>query len=179
MRKLYIVRHGKTDWNDLGIVQGTTDISLNEEGINGAKTLAEKININDIDICLCSPLKRTRETAELIIQNRKKIIYDELLTERGFGSLEGKKISFDLIKKQWDYHLNDSSNGIESLKDCLKRSQKFLDNLCLKYPNKNILIISHGSIIKALHFNLIGYNEYTDFLSFYPKNTEIYCYQYK
>lgn len=42
MIKLFIVRHGKTDWNLLGIVQGSTDISLNEEGIIEARDLSEK-----------------------------------------------------------------------------------------------------------------------------------------
>lgn len=52
MIKLFIVRHGKTDWNLLGIVQGSTDISLNEEGIIEARNLSEKIDISKIDLCI-------------------------------------------------------------------------------------------------------------------------------
>lgn len=176
MNKLYIVRHGKTDWNIKGLIQGSTDISLNENGIKETKELANNIDLSKIDICICSPLKRTRETANILVENKIPIIYDDLIIERSFGDLEGKNIDFDLIAKQWDYKLNYSDNNIESIKDCLMRAEKFLNKLRKEYNNKNILIISHGSLLKALHFNLIGYNKDTDFLSFNPKNTTLYEY---
>ena len=176
MQKLYIVRHGKTDWNVQGLMQGSIDISLNAEGIKEAKDLAKTMDLSKIDICICSPLKRTKETAELIVGDKKKIIYDELLLERGFGDFEGKKIDFNLIFRQWDYKLNDKEGNIESIKDCLARAKKFLDKVKKEYPDKSILVISHGSFIKTLHFNIIGYYENTNFLSFNPKNTTLYEY---
>lgn len=176
MEKLYIVRHGKTDWNDKGLLQGKTDIELNEEGNEQAKKIHDIIDIDNIDICICSPLKRTKKTAEIVVDGRIPIVYDKLLLERDFGDYEGKPINFELIEQQWDYKLNDFSNNIESLKDCLKRARKFLNKINKKYNNKSILIVSHGSFIKALHFNLIGYDENTDFLSFNPKNAVIYEY---
>ena len=51
-----------------------------------------------------------------------------------------------------------------------------MDKVRQKYDDKNILVVSHGSFIKALHFNLVGYNEDTDFLSFNPNNVIIYEY---
>ena len=177
MNKIYIVRHGKTEWNVKGLLQGATDIELNEEGIEQAKELSEKLDFNKIDICFCSPLKRTRQTAEILVENKIKIIYDPMLVERSFGDYEGKPINFDLIEQQWNYKLNDSSHNIESLQDCLSRAKKFLDKIKKEYPNQTILIISHGSFIKALHFNLIGYDEKTDFLSFNPKNSVLYEYE--
>ncbi len=176
MNKIYIVRHGKTDWNDQRLLQGTTDIKLNEEGIKQAEKLASQIDYSDIDICLCSPLKRTRQTAEILAGNQVKIIYDSMLIERCFGTYEGKPIDFDLTEKQWDYKLNDDFHSIESLHNCLKRAKNFLDKIKKEYPNKTLLIVSHGSFIKALHFNLIGYDENTDFLSFNPQNCVIYEY---
>lgn len=56
------------------------------------------------------------------------------------------------------------------------RAKIFLDKVKQKYDGKNILVVSHGSFIKALHFNLVGYNEDTDFLSFNPNNVIIYEY---
>lgn len=179
MIKLYIVRHGITDWNEKGLVQGATDIALNAVGIAQTKELASKINLSKIDICLCSPLKRARQTADILLGNKFNVIYDDLLIERGFGDYEGKKINFDLIASQWDYVLNDSSHNIESLKDCLLRANNFLNKIKKEYPNKTILIVSHGSFIKALHFNLVGYNAETDFLSFNPQNTTLYEYDLK
>lgn len=179
MNKIYIVRHGKTDWNVKGLLQGSADIEINEEGIQQVKELATMINLDEIDVCICSPLKRTRKTAEILIGDKKEIIYDDMIVERGFGSYEGKPINFDLIETQWNYKLNDSSNNIESLKDCLARADGFLKKIKKEYPNKTILIVSHGSFIKALHFNLVGYDENTDFLSFNPKNTTLYTYDYE
>lgn len=175
--KLYIVRHGKTDWNIKGLVQGTKDIELNEEGIKQTEVLANKIDLNTIDVCFCSPMKRTIKTATIIVQNKIDIIYDDLLVERNFGDYEGKKIDFNSIAKQWDYLLNDSSNNLESIRDCLLRAKKFLNKLKDSYKDKNILIVSHGGFIKMLHFNLVGYDENTDFLSFFPDNATIYEYE--
>ena len=157
MNKILIVRHGKTDWNNKGLLQGTTDIDINEEGIKEAEILAMK-------------------TAEILVQGKMKIISDDLLLERYFGDLEGTKVTFDLIKRQWDYELNDQTHHIESARDCLDRAHRFLEKIKKEYPNKTILIVSHGSFIKALHFNLVGYDAQTDFLSFNPQNTTIYEY---
>lgn len=176
MNKIYIIRHGKTDWNNKGLIQGTTDIELNEEGIEQAKELAQKLDLSKIDICFCSPLKRTRQTAEILVGNKVKTIYDSMIIERRFGDYEGKPVNFDLIKQHWDYKLNDNSHNIESAKDCLSRAKQFINKIRKEYPNKTILIISHGSFMKALHFNLIGYDESTDFLSFKPLNATIYEY---
>ena len=134
------------------------------------------MNLDKIDICFCSPLKRTKQTANILLKNKVKVVYDDMIVEMGFGDYEGKLINFDLIFLQWNYKLNDSSHNIESIRDCLLRAKKFIDKLKEEYSNKTILVISHGSFIKALHFNLIGYDENTDFLSFNPQNLVIYEY---
>ena len=177
MNKLYVVRHGQTDWNVKKILQGSTDTELNEKGIKQALELAKELDLNKIDICFCSPLKRARQTAKILAGDRVKIIYDNMIVERGYGDYEGKSINFDSIVSQWDYKLNDSSHNIESIQDCLSRAKKFIDKVKVEYPNKTILIISHGGFIKMLHFNLIGYDKNTDFLSFNPQNTALYEYE--
>lgn len=176
MMKIFLIRHGKTDWNDKNIIQGLTNIDINEEGIKQAKVIARKIDIDEIDICISSPLKRAISTAEIIAKN-KNIIYDDLLKERCFGDYEGQKISNELVYKHWNYKLNDNSNNVESIRNLLKRANKFLNKIKKKYPNKKILIVSHACVIKALHYNIVGYDKNTDFLSFYPENTKIYEYE--
>ena len=177
MIKLFVVRHGKTDWNELGLAQGSKDIELNEEGIKQAIELSKKIDLNKIDICICSPMKRTKKTAEIIVKNQKEIIYDNLIIERSFGNFEGKIINQDTLLRQWNYKLNDSSNNIESIQELLKRTNKFIEKIKETYKDKTILIISHACFIKTLHFCILGYDEETDFLSFFPKNTYIYEYE--
>lgn len=173
MNKIYVVRHGETDWNKNGICQGKTNISLNENGIAQAKVLKDKINVNLIDICYVSPLNRTIETAKIITNNKLDLIIDDRIVERGFGTLEGKPFNYDATAKSWDYELNYDEYDIEAIKEVLKRAKYFLDYLNKTYDNKNILIISHGAFIKALYFNIVGYNSKTDFLSFFPKNGEV------
>ena len=176
MQTLLLVRHGNTRWNTKHLIQGKTDIPLSIEGIKESKKLSKIIDTTKIDICLSSPLKRTRETAKIITNGKKKIIYTKDLIERDFGIYEGTKVDNNLIIKLWDYELNYHECNIESIKDCLDRTKNFLDKLKNKYPNKTILIVTHGSFIKALHYNIIGYNNKTDFLSFNPKNATIYKY---
>lgn len=87
---LYIMRHGKTEWNELHKLQGRTDIPLNEEGRQMAKIAGEKYKDINFDVCYCSPLVRAKETAKLVLEGRNvPIIYDERLREMSFGIYEG------------------------------------------------------------------------------------------
>ena len=144
--KLYIVRHGKTDWNIMGLLQGQTNIELNEEGINDARKLSKEINLNEIDLCISSSLERAKQTAEILTNNKTKIIYDDMIVERGFGDYEGKKINYDLIENQWNYKLNDSSNNIENIEACLIRAKTFLDKIKKEYPNKEYLPVEEWEV---------------------------------
>ena len=65
---LYIMRHGKTDWNAKHKLQGRTDIPLNEEGIQMAEQAKEKYKDVNFDICYCSPLVRAKQTAEIVLE---------------------------------------------------------------------------------------------------------------
>ena len=64
---LYIIRHGKTDWNELHKLQGRTDIPLNESGRKMARDAGQRYKEINFDICFCSPLVRAMETAELLL----------------------------------------------------------------------------------------------------------------
>ncbi len=89
--KLLLTRHGQTDWNVAGKVQGTTDIELNETGKKQAKKTGEKLLDYNIDVIIASPLKRAKRTAEIIRGNRNiPILLDEGIKERCFGEFEGK-----------------------------------------------------------------------------------------
>ena len=104
--KLYLVRHAVTNWNEQGLMQGASNISLNENGImeaNSAKELLKDINF---DICISSPLNRTVETANIIVHNKCKIICDDLLLERGLGDFEGKNYRLYKNHNFWDYKEN-------------------------------------------------------------------------
>ena len=90
----YIVRHGVTEWNTLKKVQGAMDIPLAEEGILLARRTGEALRDIPFDICFSSPLKRARQTAELILEPHPEkipVVEDRRIQEIDFGVLEGSR----------------------------------------------------------------------------------------
>ena len=169
---LYVVRHGQTDYNLNHIVQGITNTKLNENGINQANNLKKEIDKLDIDLMIVSPLERTKETASIITKERNiETIYDDRIIERNAGLLEEKSDIYYDREKAWNYILNsDLGYENEKIQDLLLRTKLFLDDIKIKYKDKNILIVSHAATIRALHFNIVGYNEFTKFTDFKINN---------
>ena len=133
--KIYVVRHGQTKWNLEGRIQGKTDIELNEKGREQAKTIRDLIAKYDIDLIISSPLKRAKETAEIINSKLKcPIIFDKALEERCYGEFEGevrKLIEDEIVNSQMlhNYNLNLDYKGIEPIKDLCNRVWGLLDNM--------------------------------------------------
>lgn len=131
---LYIMRHGKTDWNIQHKLQGRTDIPLNEEGRQMAKQAREDYLNIPIVFVICSPLIRARETAELVLQGRNiPILYDDRLIEMGFGIYEGTANCEDipdcpvgmLFRHPEQYIARD---GAESMQELWERTGHFKRN---------------------------------------------------
>ena len=145
--RLLVTRHGQTEWNVLKKVQGKADISLNEKGKEQAYETKKKIDNEEIDLIICSPLKRAKETADIINENRNiPIIYDERASERDFGEFEGRETKdFDFFSF-WNYYSNIKYERAENIQDFFKRVYDFLDDIINKYQDKNILLVTHGGI---------------------------------
>ena len=158
--KLLLTRHGQTDWNVAGKVQGITDIELNETGKKQAEATGEKLLDYNIDIIISSPLKRAKKTAEIIRGNRNiPILLDEGLMERGFGEFEGKtreEFDFDEI---WNYKLNKQYENAESIGELFERVQKFLNKVQEEYKDKTVLLVTHGGVIVSIRATLEGIPE--------------------
>ena len=174
--KLYVIRHGRTSWNEKGLMQGRVNIKLSETGKKEAKDIREKLKNISFDICISSPLKRTLETASIVTDNKYKIITDELLIERNLGEFEGKKYAEYEKLKFWDYKLNNDLYGVEPVRHILKRTLIFLNKLKEK-DYKTVLIVSHAATIRAINYNITGYDSNTNFLVFNPTHGEIYEYE--
>ena len=87
---LYIMRHGKTDWNAAHKLQGRTDVPLNDEGRRMAERAREEYRDVPFDLCFCSPLRRARETADILLRGRDgHILTDEGMRAMRFGVFEG------------------------------------------------------------------------------------------
>ena len=95
--KLYIARHGQTDWNLKGLAQGQVDTPLNNTGVHQAEALRGKLKSYDFDICYCSPLQRAAKTAEIALDGRTRIIFDDDNTDfRSFHLQNGALAEYDI-----------------------------------------------------------------------------------
>ena len=161
--EIFVTRHGQTDWNALGKVQGQTDIELNEKGKKQAEKTGKLIKNEKIDLIITSPLKRAKETAQIINKNfNVPILEDKRLMERSFGQSEGMKKNERKKAKEinpkindiWDYKRNINFNNMETMKQFCDRIYEFFDELIKEYKDKNILIVTHGgtSIIIKCYF---------------------------
>ena len=145
---LGLLRHGQTDWNINFLLQGVTDIPMNQTGIEQVKLAAQAIRAEDWDVVLTSPLSRARQTAEIIASQHgyTEIIEQELLIERSFGEAEG------LSHEQWraKYSNLDVIPGGESRTQLAERSMLLLETISQELAGKRVLAVSHGALIRAL-----------------------------
>ena len=169
--KIYVTRHGQTDWNVQGKTQGRTDIELNEVGIEQAKQTKEALKNIDIDLIICSPLKRARKTAEIINEGRNiPIIFEEQIIERNFGEFEGEKIKFDEF---WDYNLKPNYQRAETIKEIISRISNFLDKIKEEYKNKTVLLVKHGGVSIAINCYFKGIPEDGKLINYCLHNCEV------
>lgn len=156
---LYIMRHGKTEWNALHKLQGRTDIPLNDEGKLMARQACEKYKELNIDVCYCSPLVRAVETAQIVLKNRKiPIIEDKRLCEMSFGEYEGIENSLaipdcpiNVIFNQPEKYI-ESVGGSETFEQLFARTGSFLKEVVEPQvqAGKDILIVGHGAMNSAI-----------------------------
>lgn len=155
--KLLVTRHGQTDWNLAGKVQGQTDIELNETGLEQAKIAGEKLLNEKIDVIISSPLKRAKKTAEIIRGNRDiPLLIDNAITERSFGECEGKTREEFNFEEIWNYKLNKQYEGAESVRDLFTRVQGFLNKIKEEYDDKTVLLVTHGGVTVPIRATLEG-----------------------
>lgn len=180
--KIYFMRHGQTDWNVKKRIQGTTDIELNSEGIKQAEQAREKLKDIQIDIILSSPLKRAKKTAEIVNKDRKlKIIYDDKLKERCFGIYEGHVITnAEIFESEvlFDTNKNIERDNIEPINTLYKRIENKLDEIKEKYKGKNVLVVTHGGVLRVVNAYFKGIPEDGVIVSANIKNCEIFEYEY-
>lgn len=156
---VYFMRHGRTQWNADGRLQGRTDIPLSLQGQENIHRMGERLREVgfSVDRIICSPLKRASETADIIAEElgfSGKIQYDPELLERCFGVAEGKIIADLDFVKAWD--------GMESMEQLRLRIQQVLDRYSL-LPG-DTLLVTHGAFILAAMKLLTGSREDGDYL---------------
>ena len=160
--KIYVIRHGETDANKNGVLQGSSNWPLNDSGIKLAILTGQKMKDIKFDICYSSPLDRALQTASIILKeskNNTKIEIDERISEINMGNYEGKKFrpgenEVPIIKVLL-FKLNaffvGRFKGGESAADVCKRTQDFLLELSKKENEyQNVLVSTHGCAMRAM-----------------------------
>ena len=144
---IYLVRHGETDWNIEGRLQGREDIPLNENGVRQAYACAKALGQIPIDCILTSPLRRAKKTAEIIAGqiSVSDVIVEEDLTERDFGELSGHPPRRGTIFQDFG-----AVKGMEALDHVTKRQMRVLDSYRKNAGLQHVLVVSHGAAINAL-----------------------------
>lgn len=158
--ELYIIRHGQTEWNKDKLLQGSTDIQLNEEGRRLARISGEAIRDIPIDRIFSSPLQRAYETASLFRGERDiPIQIDERLRELCFGVYEGQNMdNLKADREGYFQYFFDAPEkyrapiGGESLEALCERAADFMEKeiLPLEKTCRRVLIAGHGALNKAL-----------------------------
>ena len=127
--KLYVARHGQTDWNVENKVCGSTNRPLTEQGKEQAKALAEKLKDKNIDVIIASPMLRSMQTAGAVsIATGIPVIMDERLREHDYGEFEGFDRSRDEYWQQKYLFATKFPKG-ESLFDLAQRVYNLLDDV--------------------------------------------------
>ena len=158
--KIYVIRHGETEANKQGILQGSSDFPLNENGIKLAQITGEKMKNIKFDACFSSPQVRAAKTAEIILEksgNNIPIQYDDRIKEINMGDFEGKCIRPEnlevpllkiIIFKQ-NAFLSRRFKGGENARDVCARTQNFLNELITK-DYESVLVSTHGCASRAM-----------------------------
>ena len=161
MKVLYLARHGETDWNSAGRLQGQTDIPLNETGRSQARLLGQRLQGLGITSVGSSDLVRARETAEIIARGLELPFRGVLedLRERRYGLFEGltPEECQTRYPAEWERFLDPevSPPRGESLIEVRARMLRGVHAAVLAW-DVPALIVSHGRAIRELTSEIIG-----------------------
>jgi uncharacterized phosphatase len=176
---IFVIRHGETDWNAAGRWQGREDIELNENGRTQAYDCAEKMKDRKWGAIFTSPLKRARETADIMaavlgIEN----VYEDIgLIERDIGRISGMT-----AEERGIFFPDGKYEGLEDWDLLGDRMHHAVLHAAQRFNPQDIIIISHDGAIRALRSKLANHetgtekalkNTYITKLSFYSNTLKL------
>jgi 2,3-bisphosphoglycerate-dependent phosphoglycerate mutase len=164
--RLWLIRHGQTDWNRAGRIQGQSPTHLNSEGLAEARALAEILAAANhrYAACYASDLPRAAETADAIAQRLGiSVQLTPALRERDFGALEGAfpeqiRAARAAAGLAHTHDLADWTGmpGIESNEDLWQRAAAALRDIAGRHPGNDVLVVTHGGLIARTVFRVLG-----------------------
>lgn len=149
--KLFVARHGETEWNAQNRVCGLTDLSLTAAGREQAQRLVQAVQGKGIEVILASPLKRAQETAGIVGEALGLPVETEpLLIEQNYGIYEGADRfdpGFLANRRCFAYRYP----GGESMMQVAYRVYGLIDRVREQYRGKNVLFVCHGGVCRVIH----------------------------
>lgn len=143
--RIGLIRHGETEWNAKGLLQGASDIPLNAQGRRQAESAGRMLEGAGWHRIYSSPLERAMETAIIVasLAGLPTPIEEPLVTERGFGELEGTS-----------YWLPDGTRApldhpsVEPVDTVIERTVRAIREIAERHPNEQVLVVCHGTVIR-------------------------------
>jgi len=147
--QLLVIRHGQTEWSATGRHTGLTDIPLTEQGRGEALAAANTLAGWSVDHVYSSPLRRARETAELVGLKPATNI-DSNLVEWDYGAYEGIRTSETREEiPDWSVWTHEIFDG-ESVESVGERADSFLATVGADCVDKNVAVFAHGHFLSIL-----------------------------
>lgn len=144
MKTVFFVRHAESEANAAGLMAGMLDTPLSSKGKQQAKQAGKDLSNKSIELVVCSPLTRTRQTAEIIAKeigyDPTKILANKAFIERSFGPYEGRTFKEYLAHNE----ANTLLDGMETTEEIYQRVKVGFDWLSKQKAN-TILLVSHGA----------------------------------
>lgn len=162
MRRLILIRHGQTHWNQQRRIHGWLDSPVTEKALLQLQKM--QLPVLNNPVIFCSDLGRAKQSAEIIASKLAlPITIDSRLRERSFGVLQGKVIDHDPhLHHEWaSYHHRyqhklDTVSGVESEDEFAQRIYAFLSDLNMVDARRDVFIVSHGEWLRALSNIICG-----------------------
>jgi len=157
-----LVRHGETDWNAAGRIQGHEDIDLNETGLKQAASLVPRLLAEPLEQVFCSDLQRTRQTLAPLLKSRPlPVTFDTDLRERHFGRLQGltrADIEREHPLEHAQMQRRDLSAGFggESLEQFYVRCVRALNAVIDRSDGRPALVVCHGGVLDCVYRHVTG-----------------------
>src|SRR3954449_5504484 len=138
---LLLVRHGETDWNAEGRLQGHTDRPLNEHGRRQAKELADRLAGEEVDAIYASDLARARESGEIVGERLGlPVVIDADLREKNWGNWEG-------LTGDERVHVEFEGESTIAHRDRVMRA---VDRIVERHPEQRVVVVTHGGSLRRI-----------------------------
>ncbi len=158
MLELYLIRHGKSTWNETGRIQGQTDVPLSEEGLLQARELHKRLQGWSFDTVYSSDLQRAQQTAEIALPDYT-LQLDQRLREIHLGDFQGRTwfemsdAERDVFSVQYAGPYHQKVPGGESNDDLRDRALAWFADL----PKEGrVVAFSHGGFIASALYTVVG-----------------------